>query len=34
MPRSIHKGPFVEASLMEKIQRMSQEHEKDRKSVV
>ena len=28
MPRSIHKGPFVEASLMEKIQRMSQEHEK------
>lgn len=28
MPRSIQKGPFVDASLMEKVQRMSEEREK------
>lgn len=28
MPRSIQKGPFVEASLMQKVQRMSEEREK------
>lgn len=28
MARSIHKGPFVDAALMEKIQRMSEEREK------